>query len=310
MPVAGRAHCHLLGSRDLGRAGADRDAARTDHAWTTTPIPLSWTSNAAPCSLTGGMLALSNLPASGSVTTTQATPGGVLLSNQMRFAGQLCGSRRSNVAPSTPSVLFRANGTDRLLGEAFFLEWQTQANSCTPWVARQTTAGGRPRTSPSDLTSWTFCARRLDPGNVHIHSLLYFRRTHHLQERSRDHRERPGPLRRSQHRHNLHTVCYRSSQLLYLDLEVGSVRSVSRAPNPTLASIVHLYPEDTGLVVPHLPGSFALKVICFKFNSNETVESAPIERHSVAAAAADHIDLDEPHTRRDGTAVHCDLGID
>ena len=52
-----------------------------DHAWTTTPIPLSWTSNAAPCSLTGGMLALSNLPASGSVTTTQATPGGVLYQN-------------------------------------------------------------------------------------------------------------------------------------------------------------------------------------------------------------------------------------
>ena len=45
--------------------------------WTTRPAALSWSSNVAPCTLNGGTLSLSNLPASGSVTTTQATSGDV-----------------------------------------------------------------------------------------------------------------------------------------------------------------------------------------------------------------------------------------
>ena len=32
----------------------------------------------------------------------------------------------------TPSLIFEANGTDRLLGQTFFLAWVTEADSCVP----------------------------------------------------------------------------------------------------------------------------------------------------------------------------------
>lgn len=99
--------------------------------WTTTPATLSWTSNVAPCSITGGGLSLSNLPASGTTTTTQATAGDVTYSltcgpaNDDEMLGGL-------VHYVTPSLVFNANGTDRLLGQTFFLQWVTAADSCTP----------------------------------------------------------------------------------------------------------------------------------------------------------------------------------
>ena len=49
--------------------------ASRDFAWTTIPVVLSWTSNTSSCRLNGGSLVLTNLPGSGSVTTTQTTAG-------------------------------------------------------------------------------------------------------------------------------------------------------------------------------------------------------------------------------------------
>jgi lysyl endopeptidase len=99
--------------------------------WTTRPAVLSWSSNVTPCSITGGGLALTGLPASGTTTTTQATAGDVqyLLS---------CGPANNSdelggmVQYVTPSLIFEANGTDRLLGQTFFLAWVTEADSCVP----------------------------------------------------------------------------------------------------------------------------------------------------------------------------------
>ena len=99
--------------------------------WTTTPATLSWTSNVAPCSITGGGLSLTNLPASGTTTTTQAT------ATDVTYA-LTCGPANNNetlgglVHYVTPSLVFNANGTDRLLGQTFFLQWVTAADACTP----------------------------------------------------------------------------------------------------------------------------------------------------------------------------------
>jgi hypothetical protein len=99
--------------------------------WTTTPATLSWTSNVAPCSITGGGLSLTNLPASGTTTTTQATAGDV---NYYLTCGPANNDEILSglVQYVTPSLVFKANGTDRLLGQTFFLEWATAADSCTP----------------------------------------------------------------------------------------------------------------------------------------------------------------------------------
>lgn len=99
--------------------------------WAGTPATLRWTSTVAPCALSGGTISLTDLPASGNVTTTQATAGDVTYNIT-------CGpvndsdSSAALVHYVTPNVTFAANGTDRLLGQNFFLEWITEANSCTP----------------------------------------------------------------------------------------------------------------------------------------------------------------------------------
>jgi hypothetical protein len=99
--------------------------------WTNAPAVLSWSSTVGPCSITGGGLSLSNLAASGTTTTTQTTAGDV--NYQL-----ICGSANNNedlgglVQYVTPSLIFEANGTDRLLGQTFFLQWFTYATSCIP----------------------------------------------------------------------------------------------------------------------------------------------------------------------------------
>jgi hypothetical protein len=122
-------------------------------AWTTRPARLTWTSNLAPCSITGGSLSASGLPSSGSVTTAQNAPGDV--NYQI-----VCGTGNEQIISDwgvtfvTPSVTFTANGTDRLLGQPLTLSWQSWADTCAPsggapndgWTS---TAFPNPGTSPS-----------------------------------------------------------------------------------------------------------------------------------------------------------------
>ena len=104
--------------------------------WTGQPSTLTWQSNVSPCSINGGSLSLSNLPANGSVTTTETTPTDVGYE-------MVCGTGANQVFTSattfyvTPNVTFTANGSDRLLGQPLILNWQTLADSCVP-------AGGAP----------------------------------------------------------------------------------------------------------------------------------------------------------------------
>ena len=100
--------------------------------WTTRPGRLSWTSTLAPCAISGGGFSASNLPSSGSVAPTQNTAGDV----QYQI---VCGAAGSDQIISgwgisfvTPSVIFTANGTDRLLGQPLVLSWQSYADTCTP----------------------------------------------------------------------------------------------------------------------------------------------------------------------------------
>lgn len=99
--------------------------------WAGAPATVSWNSTVSPCALNGGELTLTNLPASGSETTTQASAGDVDYTATCGLPGD-SDSTSTEVQYVTPSVIFAANGTDRLLGQDFFLEWITEANSCTP----------------------------------------------------------------------------------------------------------------------------------------------------------------------------------
>lgn len=116
--------------------------------WAGAPATVSWTSTVSPCALDGGALSLTNLPASGSVTTTEATPADV-------DYNITCGptdnsdSSAAEVQYVAPGVIFAANSTDRLLGQDFFLEWITEGSSCAP-------SGG----APND--GWATTALRWD----------------------------------------------------------------------------------------------------------------------------------------------------
>jgi hypothetical protein len=103
----------------------------TPAVWVSAPVTLSWTSNVTPCSLTGGGLSLSNLSASGSTTTTQATAGDVNYTLTCGAANQP-GISGVTVSYVTPSLVLNANGTDRQMGVPFFLVWTTVARTCTP----------------------------------------------------------------------------------------------------------------------------------------------------------------------------------
>jgi hypothetical protein len=101
------------------------------NVWTTRPATLSWSSNVAPCSISGGGLNLADLPMTGATTTAQSTPADVSYTLTCGTPNDFA-SRQIVISYVTPGVLFEANGTDRRLGEDFFLQWLTYADSCTP----------------------------------------------------------------------------------------------------------------------------------------------------------------------------------
>lgn len=99
--------------------------------WTSRPAVISWVSNNGPCSITGGGLSLTNLAASGSTTTTQATAGDVTYTVTCGPANNIQTSKPL-VMYVTPSLVFVANSTDRLEGQPLTLLWNTYADECTP----------------------------------------------------------------------------------------------------------------------------------------------------------------------------------
>jgi hypothetical protein len=131
--------------------------------WTTRPEVLSWTSNVTPCAINGGGLALTNLAASGTTTTTQATSADVTYTLVCCPANNP-GEVATLVQYVTPSLTFEANGNDRLLGQAFFLQWQTYADTCTPsggapndgWSSNSFNGGQTTQFAPQVSTAGTY----------------------------------------------------------------------------------------------------------------------------------------------------------
>ncbi|HUA88407.1 MAG TPA: hypothetical protein VL994_03170 [Steroidobacteraceae bacterium] len=133
-------------------------------AWTSRPVTLSWNSNVAPCSLTGGTLALQGLPGSGSTITTSSAAGDV---TYMLSCGPDSdrGVAATLVQFAAPGVIFEANGTDRLLGEVFTLNWESFADGCTAqggapgdgWAGNSFTGTATPgQFSPQVSTAGTY----------------------------------------------------------------------------------------------------------------------------------------------------------
>jgi lysyl endopeptidase len=137
--------------------------------WTTRPAVVTWTSNVSPCSVSGGSLSLTGQASSGSVTTTQSSPGDVTYQVACG-AGPAAASGSATESYVTPSLLLVANGTDRRLGQNFELGWYTFADTCTPsggapddgWANNSfgwTTADFYPRvTTPGTYTYTLICS--------------------------------------------------------------------------------------------------------------------------------------------------------
>ena len=96
--------------------------------WATGPAVLSWHSTFGPCAISGGGLSQSNLPADGTLTTTQGTAGDVTYT--VTCGGSLPGTGTATVQYVTPSVILEPTGTDRILGQYFALQWLTYADTC------------------------------------------------------------------------------------------------------------------------------------------------------------------------------------
>jgi hypothetical protein len=99
--------------------------------WTTRPASVQWWSNVSPCALNGGSTSLSNLPATGTTTVTEATAA--------TYNYTLTCGTGANVATShgtavfvTPGVSIYANATDRRVGSDFELDLTAYADTCTP----------------------------------------------------------------------------------------------------------------------------------------------------------------------------------
>lgn len=127
--------------------------------WVGAPYVVSWTANTSPCSLTSsiptgpGTSALTGLAAAGTATlvfTQAAQAASVSLTCGAGTGTQLTSSTIETV---TPTLSFRANSTDRVLGQPLGLVWHSYADYCTP-------SGG----APND--GWTLAQRAPDSGFV------------------------------------------------------------------------------------------------------------------------------------------------
>jgi hypothetical protein len=139
-------------------------ASANNRAWVTRPATLYWRSNVTPCSISGGSLALTNLPSSGSTTTTAANTGDVQYAFSCGPSGNSATAYQT-ISYITPSFVFEQNGTDRLVGQPLYLWWASLADTCTPsgggpddgWTA---TAFANPGTlqqfTANDTTSGTY----------------------------------------------------------------------------------------------------------------------------------------------------------
>ena len=240
--------------------------------WTTRPAQLSWTSNVAPCAISGGSLNLANLPSSGSATTTQNTPGDVSYSIQ-------CGSSPGSVGSVavisyvTPSMVFSANGSDRLLGEPLILTWQSYADSCAPsggaandgW---STTAfpdpSGFPTFSPTVATLGTY-----------VYTLTCSSGPISLTKDITVTIENGAPFVTASVDRSSYVFANSTADGFTLSWNSNLSSCLPQSDPPIGGFSGGTQPQDSDVVRPQ-PGTYQFSVVCNKFNSVESAASAPI----------------------------------
>src|SRR5690606_30197251 len=99
--------------------------------WTTRPLTLEWESVLGPCAITGGSIAETGLPASGSMTTTSDTPADITYQLTCGAPG-FTSTTQHTVSFVTPTLDFAVSASRRRLGEALHLGWASHADTCVP----------------------------------------------------------------------------------------------------------------------------------------------------------------------------------
>jgi hypothetical protein len=248
--------------------------------WTTRPAVLSWSSNVGPCSITGGGLSLSNLPLSGSTTTTQASAGDVTYTLSCGATGN-SESLGALVQYVTPGLTFAANGTDRLLGQTFYLLWQTYADSCAP-------SGGAPgdgwdTTSFSQNGGVTQFSPHVTAAGTYTYTLTCSSGPISLQQSATVTFETNAPY--ASVSINPSSVTYSDSPADYVTLTWNSNLSncgLNTTPNIPIVNISLLpfdslpLPQGTLTLGPAHSGSYQLSMTCNPAALNPSVTSAPV----------------------------------
>ena len=127
--AGGRAAKAFVSVNWVGPVPTGSFTATPDVVWTTRPAVLSWTSNVAPCAISGGGLSQSDLPTSDTLSTTQATAGEVTYTLTCGPSNDQL-SRTLTVQYVTPSLILEPNSTDRILGQPFVLAWLSYGDTC------------------------------------------------------------------------------------------------------------------------------------------------------------------------------------
>jgi lysyl endopeptidase len=248
--------------------------------WTTRPAVLSWASNVGPCSISGGDLSLTNLPESGTTTTTQATPGDATynLTCGPTNNGETLGGLVTFV---TPSLTFGANGTDRLLGQTFFLQWLTYADSCTP-------SGGAPNDGwavtafPQNDAVVQF-SPKVTAAGTYTYTLTCSSGPISLQQNVTVTFEDKAPYVTASL--NTSSVTFSDSPVDYVtmtynsNLSTCSASSIPNLPSPPSSDApfgTQPLPQGSLTLAPYQSGTYQLSVTCIPAALNPSVTSTPL----------------------------------
>ncbi len=247
--------------------------------WTTRPVTLSWTSNVTPCAVSGGGLALLNLPATGTTTTTSATAGDVIYTLSCGPAGD-SGASAVLVQYATPQVTLEANGSDRRLGEQFLLYWQSFADTCTTqggasgdgWAGNSFSSGSAvaqfaPVVSTAGTYTYTLtCSSGSLTAQQSVN--VTFESNAAYVTAALDHA----------------TVAFTDSPADYVTLSwTSNLSSCSTTPTPDTLSAstgdplgLNLLPQSSQTLSPPRSGVYTLTVTCTAFGLGSSVTSTPL----------------------------------
>jgi hypothetical protein len=247
--------------------------------WTTRPVTLTWTSNVTPCSLLGGALSLTGLAGSGSTTTTATTSGDVTYTLSCGSAGNR-GVTAALVQYAAPNVIFEANGTDRLLGESFLLQWQSFADTCVA-LGGAAGDGWAGNTFSGSASTGTF-APYVTVAGTYTYTLSCSSGSLSLQQSVVVTFESNAPYVTAALSAN--SVAYSNSPADYLSLSWNSnLSSCTTVSNPALVSYMTNDPlgasnaaQGSQTLGPQESGRYTITVTCTSQNLQTSVSSTPL----------------------------------